>query len=135
MDFNFQSLGGGWDKGMVRVGEKMRNGLKDRVLIAIGAVVAGVVLFGAGQQLNLNDAEVLLRNAEANLSAECTPEVFAGHYVKIHAKDPERAKHLAVLYFWLVEDDGTRMARWFFPTRPTPCPQSEEVYSSSKQRR
>jgi len=108
MDFNFQSLGGGWDKGMVRVEEKMRNGLKDRVLIAIGAVVAGASLFGAGPQLNLNDAEVLLRNAEAHLSAECTPEVFAGHYAKIHAKDPGRAKHLAALYFWLVEDDAVR---------------------------
>ena len=67
-----------------------------------------VCLLGAGKQFKLNDAEVLFRDAQAHLAKEQTPEAFAYHYGKIHAKDPERAKHLAALYFWLIEDDAVR---------------------------
>ena len=79
-----------------------------RSLMLCAVCAISVCLFGAGKSFKLNDADVLLRDAQAHLAQEQTPEVFARHYAKLHAKDPELAKRLAVLYFWLVEDEAVR---------------------------
>jgi len=73
----------------------------------MGAVCAAVVLAGLcamGQQQRWNEIDILFREAELCLRAEHTPETFANYYERLYTKDPARARHFAVLYFWLVED-------------------------------
>jgi len=76
----------------------MRN-VTSRVLAGMCTAVVFVCLFVMGQQQKLSEAEALFRDAEAHLRAEYTPAVFAHHHARIHAKDPDRARHLLAMYF------------------------------------
>ena len=83
----------------------MKSSVRSRVGFAICAGVLAASLSGSGLPFKLSDAEVMFREAHEHLGMEQTPQVFAYHYDRLYAEDPDRAWHLAVQYFWLVEDD------------------------------
>ena len=74
------------------------------------AAACAATMVGAGllvtAQFQLNEGEVMFRDALDGLAAEQTPAVWGYHFTRLQEKSPERAWHLAVLYWWLIDDDA-----------------------------